>query len=159
MILYNHPMKILLIYGTYSTGTLTVSQLIQSQLQEKGHEVTIMRNDQVQGADMMAHEMIIMGSPSWKVFNKQGMPHEWYYPMMERLKGQVFDKPFAVFALGDESYALVFGSADHLQGFVKDLGGHEVIEPLKIEGFYFAKQQRTEEIKAWVDQLHQKLQG
>lgn len=152
-------MKILIIYGTYSTGTLRACEKTKSFLEEKGHQVSLIRNDKVQGIDIMEHDMTIMASPSWKVFGKQGMPHEHYYPMMERLKGQTFDKPFGIIALGDESYALVCGSADHLKTFVQELGGHEIIEPLKLEGFYFAEEQRTGEIQSWVESLHIKLQG
>lgn len=152
-------MKILIVYGTYSTGTLKACEKAKMFLEEKGNTVNLIRNDKVQGVDIMDHDMTILASPSWKVFGKQGMPHEHYYPMMERLKGQSFEKPFGVIALGDESYALVCGSADHLQTFIKDLGGHEIIAPLKIEGFYFAEAERTEEIKAWVETLHTTLNG
>ncbi|MFW5703920.1 MAG: flavodoxin family protein [Patescibacteria group bacterium] len=147
-------MKILIIYGTYSTGTLTVAEKAKDMLTKKGHTVAITRNDQTQSEDLLTHDLVIMGSPSWKVFGKQGMPHEQYYPMIERLKGQRYDKPFAVYSLGDESYALVCGSADHLQGFVKELGGHEIIEPLKLEGFYFAEEERTKELNHWINTLN-----
>jgi flavodoxin len=143
-------MKILIIYGSYSTGTLTVSEHAQEYLQEMRHEVTLIEANKVQGVDIMEHEMTIMASPSWKVNGKQGMPHEYFFPMMERLQGQQFNKKFAVISLGDESYALVNGSADHLTEFVKTLGGHLVGKPLKIEGFHFNKDKRLGELKSWL---------
>lgn len=152
-------MTITLIYGTYSSGTLSVAELIQGSLQKKGHTVRIIRNDQVSAQDLADSDAIIMGSPSWKVFGKQGMPHEQFYPMMEQLKGQTFAKPFAVYALGDASYALVCGATDHLQGFVKDFGGTEIIEPLKVEGFYFAQEERSNEIEHWTTELDRRLQN
>ncbi|MCX7997122.1 MAG: flavodoxin family protein [Patescibacteria group bacterium] len=143
-------MKILIIYGTYSSGTLMVAEAARDMLTESGHTVTMLRVDSVQGQDIIDHELIIMGSPSWKVFGKQGMPHEWYYGMMERLKGQTFNRKFAVFGLGDESYALVCDSVNHLKGFVQELGGTLIGEPLKIEGFFFNKEQRLRELRDWL---------
>lgn len=143
-------MKLLIIYGTYSTGTLTVSEYAKQYLEEMGHEVKLMEANKVQGVDIMEHEMTIMASPSWKVMGKQGMPHEYFFAMMERLQGQQFAKRFAVISLGDESYALVNGSADHLTEFVQTLGGQLIGEPLKIEGFYFNKDKRLGELKAWL---------
>ncbi len=147
---YTRPMKILIIYGTYSTGTLTVSTQAKEWLEEAGYEVKILEANKVQGIDLMDRDLVIMASPSWKVLGKQGMPHEYFFPMMERLKGQTFDKKFAVISLGDEQYALVNGSADHLVDFIKQLGGHLVGEPLKIEGFYFNKESRLEQLKNWL---------
>ncbi len=146
-------MNVILIYGTYSSGTLSVAEIIQESLSSDEISVEIVRNDMVTADQINAADTVIMGSPSWKVFGKQGMPHEQYYPMMEQLKGSVDAKPYAVYALGDSSYALVCGAADHLQQFVIDLGGSELIEPLKVEGFYFAQEERTNEIIAWVNAL------
>lgn len=143
-------MKILIIYGTYSTGTLTVCEYAKKWLEEDGNDVKMLEANKVQGIDLMDRDLVIMASPSWKVSGKQGMPHEYFFPMMERLKGQTFDKKFAVISLGDEQYALVNGSAEHLSDFVNQLGGHLVGEPLKIEGFYFNKDNRLEQVKAWL---------
>lgn len=150
-------MNILIIYGTYSTGTLRASELLQSFLAESGQNVTLKRVDTVQADDLQGNDLIVMASPSWKVFGKEGMPHEHYYPFMERVKGTVFDKPFAVMGLGDDSYAKVCGSADHLEGFVTELGGHLLLDSLRVEGFYFNEEKRTEEIKEWAEQIVQKL--
>lgn len=150
-------MNILIIYGTYSTGTLRASELLQGFLSEAGQTVTLKRVDTVQVEDLNSNELIIMGSPSWKVFGKEGMPHEHYYPMMERLKGTVFNKPFAVMGLGDDSYAKVCGSADHLEEFVSDLGGHLLLDSLRVEGFYFNEEKRSEEIKDWAQQIVHKM--
>lgn len=146
-------MKVLIIYGTYSTGTLTVAEAAAAYLKEMGEEAKVLCADKVQGQDIQEHDLIIMGSPSWKVQGKQGMPHEYFYGMMDRLKDQTFDKKFAVISLGDEQYALVNGSADHLMEFVNQLGGHLVGEPLKIEGFYFNKADRLEQLKQWLPTL------
>lgn len=149
-------MKILFIYATYSTGTLTMAENAIQYLKESGQEdVKLMRADKVQGVDLMDHDLIFMASPSWMVQKKDGMPHEFYIGMMERLKGQVFAKKFAVISLGDESYAKVCGSADHLVEFVQQLGGTLVGEPLRLEGFYFNKEKRLEELKNWLPSVLQ----
>lgn len=148
-------MHVLLIYGTYSSGTMSVAEIIAEHLQSKQISVEIVRNDTATAELINKADAVIMGSPSWKVFGKQGMPHEQYYPLMEQLKGKVEPKPYAVYALGDASYALVCGAADHLQEFVSDLEGDEIIEPLKVEGFYFAQEERTQEIIDWVKKLRE----
>lgn len=118
-------------------------------------DVKLIRADKVQGLDIMEHDLIFMASPSWMVQKKDGMPHEFYLGMMERLKGQVFAKKFAVIGLGDDSYAKVCGSADHLVEFVQQLGGTLVGEPLRLEGFYFNKEKRLEELKTWLPSVLQ----
>jgi flavodoxin I len=133
-------MKILFIYATYSTGTLTMAENAIQFLKDMGQqEVKLIRADKVQGVDIMEHDLIFMASPSWMVQKKDGMPHEFYLGMMDRLKGQAFAKKFAVIGLGDDSYAKVCGSADHLVEFVQQLGGTLVGEPLRLEGLYFNK--------------------
>lgn len=143
-------MKILIIWASYSTGTLTVCEHAKQYLEEMGHDVKMIEANKVQGIDIMEEELIIMASPSWLVQKTEGMAHEYFFAMMERLAGQTFDKNFAVISLGDESYAHVNGSAVHLMNFVQTLGGKLIGEPLKIEGFYFNKPKRLEELKAWL---------
>lgn len=149
-------MKILFIYATYSTGTLTMAENAIQFLNAAGQqEVKLIRADKVQGVDIMEHDLIFMASPSWMVQKKDGMPHEFYLGMMDRLKGQTFAKKFAVISLGDDSYAKVCGSADHLVEFVQQLGGTLVGEPLRLEGFYFNKQKRLDELKNWLPSVLQ----
>ena len=144
-------MKILIIYATYSTGTLTMAENAIQFLKDMGQaDVKLLRADKAQGVDIMEHDLIIMASPSWMVNKMDGMPHEYFVALMERLNGQQFDKKFAVIGLGDESYAKVCGSADHLVEYVQQLGGTLVGEPLRLEGFYFNKPHRLEELKAWL---------
>jgi flavodoxin len=144
-------MKILFIYATYSTGTLTMAEHAIEYLKEMGqNEIKLLRADKVQGVDIMDNDLIFMASPSWMVQKKDGMPHEFYLGMMDRLKGQTFAKKFAVISLGDESYAKVCGSAPHLVEFVQQLGGTLIGEPLCLEGFYFAKDKRLQELKDWL---------
>lgn len=148
-------MRILLIYGTYSTGTMRASEKLTGFLSQMGHTVDMRRVDTIQQQDLDGNDLIIMGSPSWKVQGKEGMPHEHYYPLMDRLRGRQYNKPFAVFGLGDDSYAKVCGSADHLEEFVKELGGNLIVPTLRVEGFYFNEEDRTEEIQEWAQTISQ----
>jgi flavodoxin I len=143
-------MKILVVFASYSSGTMKVAELAEGFLREAGHDVSVKRADAVQGTDLTGPDLVIMASPSWKVMGKEGMPHEFYFAMMERLSGQTFDTKFAVIGLGDDSYAQVCGSADHLMEFVKQLGGTLVGQPLRLEGFYFNEPKRTAELKEWL---------
>jgi flavodoxin I len=146
-------MKILFIYGSYSTGTLLVCEQAKKQLDAMGYSTNIVEANIVEGSDILEQDLIIMASPSWKVEGKQGMPHEYFLEMMTKLHGQVFNKKFAVISLGDAQYSDLNGSARHLESYVQELGGTLVGEPLKIEGFFNNQESCIEQIANWIPSI------
>lgn len=149
-------MKILVAYATNSSGTLMASQIIVSTLSDKGHEVTHkdIRNVKIETLDQ--YDLILFGSPSWNYNKMEGQPHEYFSRFMEQADGKsVSGKKFAVFGLGDTAYIQFCGAVDHIQEFVKKIGGELIAEPLRVDGYFFDQKNNEEKIKTWADSLGQ----
>lgn len=147
-------MNILLIYATYSSGTMQASQVVFDTLTGKGHTVTVKKAHEINIEDFIPHDLIILGSPSWLINNKDGMPHEDFVALIERSQGKTFEnKRFAIFGLGDESYAHFCGAVDHLKSFVEQGKGHLVGEVLRIDGYLFNEEKNAARLREWVEQI------
>lgn len=153
-------MNILLIYATNSGATDMASQIVEAELASKGHTVTRKQVRETTPDELGSFEVVILGSPSWDFDGKEGMPHEDFQPFMESAKGKAFEnKPFAIFGLGDSSYAVFCGAVAHLEDFVKELKGKLVVESIRIDGFYYRQDVHTQALKEWSEKLHKALSG
>ena len=147
-------MNILLLYATNSGGTQQASQMVASLLQEKGHTVSMKnpkesKTDEIAGADL-----IIFASPSWDYQDKEGQPHEDFFPFLESLKGKTFEnKPFAILGLGDSSYAHFCGAVDEFEKVVQNLKGKLVVPSLKIDGYYLRMDENNQTVRDWGSKL------
>jgi flavodoxin len=150
-------MKILMIYATYSSGTLYVSQMIQEQLQNGGHDVTLLTPEKVNVDDLQNYDVITLGSPSWWNRNQDGQPHHEMLNFMDKLQGKTLEKKFAVYGLGDSSYARLCHAVDVMDDFVKNLKGNLVMDSLKVDSFYFDRPHNEELIHKWTGELLSKL--
>lgn len=151
-------MVVLIIFATYSGGTETVAEKMVELLTRSGLTAKKIRADKVTEADLNAADAVIMGSPTWKVMGQQGMPHDYYFDLMKRINFDALqEKPFGVYALGDESYGLVCGAYIYLERFAKRLKGNLIIESLQIEGFYFNEQKNSEIISSWINNFTNEL--
>lgn len=147
-------MNILLIYATNSGGTFLSSGIISEVLKKHQHTVTVKNVRDAKPDDIANYDLIILGSPSWDYQGKEGQPHQDYLPFMEKAQGKSFpDKPFAIFGLGDSSFAYFTGAVDHLENFVKTIGGKLVIDSLRIDGFYFDQDKNSQIITDWAERV------
>jgi flavodoxin len=67
-------MKIGIIYATYSSGTLTVSEIIQEELQKMNHEPIVVNVGDLDPSTLTSYDLILMGSPTWWNNNSDGQP-------------------------------------------------------------------------------------
>lgn len=142
-------MKILIIYATYSSGTLVVSEIIQSELQ-KNHEVKLVNVADVDLKAVANYDLVLMGSPSWFNNNKDGQPHHLYYDLMKQMESfNLENKNFAIFGLGDNAYARLCGAVDVLEEFVTKIKGKLLFPSLRIDSFYFDQKNNEEKVKVW----------
>lgn len=147
-------MTILLVYATNSGGTQLASEIVSQTLTKKGHTVVVKNVKEVNPVEFDSSEVVILASPSWDYQGKEGQPHEDYLPFMEQFTGKSYGgKSFAVFGLGDKSYTEFCGAIDVLEEFVKKLQGQLVVEPLKINGFYFDQENNTKLLTDWAEKL------
>ncbi len=146
-------MKILIVYATYSSGTLTTSEIIMSELQQNAHEVTVVNVADIDPIVFNQYDLILLGSPSWWNDNQDGMPHHLFLHLFKKMEGMTVTKNFAVFGLGDSAYARVCGSVDHLEEFVHKIKGQLVMESLRVDSFYFDREKNDTLIKEWAGKL------
>lgn len=145
-------MNILLVYATYSSSTKQACEVVTDTLMGHGHTVTVKRALDTNTEDFTPYDLIILASPSWLINNKDGMPHEDFVALIERSQDKMFEhKRFAVFGLGDESYAHFCGAVDHLKHFVEQGKGTLVGEVLRIDGYLFNEDHNAQVLRAWVD--------
>ncbi len=147
-------MNILLVYATYSSGTKQASQIVTDTLVEKGHTVTLKKALDTNTEDFTPYDLVILASPSWLINNKDGMPHEDFVALIERSQGKLFEnKPFAIFGLGDESYAHFCGAVDHLKQFVEQGKGTLKGDVLRIDGYLFNEDHNSQMLREWVEKV------
>lgn len=146
-------MKILICYATYSSGTQTASEFLEEHLKAT-HDVTRKQVKEVDPDEFKNYELIIFGSPSWEINKIEGMPHQDFIELTQKALGKTYeDRTFAVFGLGDETYAHFCGAVDHLELFIMDMKAKLVHPSLKIEGFYFKKDENVKTLLEWSDKL------
>lgn len=152
-------MTTLLVYATYSSGTLTAAELLVTEFAKKNMAITMVNAKDVPDIETLKpFDTIIFASPSWLNRDQEGMPHEFMLGLIDRLQGQTLPgKKMAVFGLGDTSYATFCGAVDHLVKLVKDLKGELVIDPLRIDGFYYEQPANEKLLLEWGNILLQKL--
>ena len=146
-------MKVLLIYATYSSGTEVASGVVGDIL-SKDHELTIKKLPEASPADLQNFDVIIMASPSWEHEKEQGYPHEFWLKFIEKAGEMTLPgKKFAIFGLGDTAYPKFTGAVDHLEAFVKKLGGTLLIESMRIDGFFFDQENNETKLRDWAARL------
>lgn len=147
-------MNILLVYATNSGTTMSTAQSINDKLVAKGHAVTMKEVRDTTEGDFSSPEAILLGSPSWDFEGHEGMPHEDWLPLMEKLKTMTFEnKPFAIFGLGDSSYKHFCGAVDHMEELVKTMKGKLAVPSLRIDKFYSDQTGNMDKINAWADSV------
>lgn len=147
-------MNIFLVYATNSGTTMMAAQSISDGLTQKGHTVTMKEARNTEPEDFIGAQAVILGSPSWDFDGNEGMPHEDFMPLIEKLKTQTFEnKPFAIFGLGDSTYRVYCGAVDHLEELVKTMKGKLVVPSLKIDNFFADQPKHMEAITAWTEGL------
>lgn len=145
-------MNILLVYATNSGTTMSTAQSISDKLSAKGHAVTMKEVRDTAETDFSSPDAIVMGSPSWDFEGHEGMPHEDWLPLMEKLKTMTFEnKPFALFGLGDSSYKHFCGAVDHMEELVKTMKGRLIVPSLRIDKFYSDQTGNMDKINTWAD--------
>ncbi len=147
-------MKILIIYDTYSGGTLDASTFIYDLLVAKGNTALVKRANEVSLDDFTSPDLIIFGTPSWFVDNIEGKPHVNFVKLMEAIKTSHFEnKKVAVFGLGDETYAHFCRGVDILEKFIKERQGNIIVESLKLNNYYANQETCREALTGWIEKL------
>lgn len=147
-------MNILIVYATNSGTTMTTAQTVNDKLIAKGHSVTLKETRDTTVEDFTAPDAVLLGSPSWDFEGHEGMPHEDWIPLMEKLKTVTLEnKKFAIFGLGDSSYKHFCGAVDHMEELVKTMKGVLLTPSLRIDKFYSDQTGNMDKINVWTDSV------
>lgn len=147
-------MKTLLIYATNSGSTLEVANYITEEFSQKKQEIKVEDARNITPEMFNDYDLVILGGPTWG----DGELLESFSRPLEKFADKKFpDKKFAVFGLGDSTYAHFCGSADHLENFVKQAEGKLIAPVLKIDNFYFNQQQEIPKISEWIKEVFKSL--
>ncbi|MFA9288939.1 MAG: flavodoxin family protein [Weeksellaceae bacterium] len=152
-------MNILIVFETYSNGTQTAVDVVSDVLKQHGHQVTMKKARETDPVEFQTPGTIILASPSWLVDGKDGQPHEFMKAFLQKATTvDLTGKYCAVFGLGDSTYARFTGAVDHLVEFVETHHGKLIVEPLRVDEFYFHQERNETLLKQWAETLHQALQ-
>lgn len=147
-------MQITIVFATYSNSTAIASQHLFNSFQSAGHTPLLVEAAQATVETLESPDILIFASPSWDYNGQQGMPHEDFTALQERLAQTKLDgKPTAVLALGDSSFTYFCGAAGHLTAWLKDKGGAEIIPALKIDQFYANEVAAQQQIDDWSKEI------
>lgn len=147
-------MHVTIIYATYSNSTALAAQHLVDCLKDSEHRVELLTAAEASAASLEQPDLLILASPSWDYNGQQGMPHEDFEALQQRLGDIHLDgKPTAVLALGDSNFTYFCGAAAHLSEWLQKLGAKEVVPPLKIDQYYTDENGAKEQIAGWIKAL------
>jgi flavodoxin short chain len=146
--------KALIIFGTTTGNTESMSEIIEQALVDVGCETEVKNVVDAQVADLTAeHDVLLLGCAAYgeDTIELQDDFDEFY----QQLDGtQLNGKKVAVFAPGDSSYEYFCGSVDMLEEKMEDLGGELVTSGLKIDG---DPDDSKDEIVAWANSIAESI--
>lgn len=146
-------MNILILYATNSGGTEMAAQELSQKL-ASGHSVDLKRVLDTNPDEIKAHDLIVLGTPSWDFTDKEGQPHEDYFTFKKGLTSNPFEgKKIAVFGLGDSSYRVYNGGVDELDKWVAEWHGQKVVDSLKIDKFFFNQSEAMQSLDEWATKV------
>ena len=147
-------MEILIIFDTYSGGTLDAATYLYDELTRKNHKVLLKRPSEVTLDQFSSPDLVIFGTPSWLVDNIEGKPHTNFIKLMETMKdSHLKEKNIAIFGLGDESYAHFCEGVDILEKFIKEKQGNIITKSLKLNSYYTNQEECHKKITAWIESM------
>ncbi|OGK19134.1 hypothetical protein A3G67_02580 [Candidatus Roizmanbacteria bacterium RIFCSPLOWO2_12_FULL_40_12] len=159
-------MDVLIVYGTYSGGTLEVAHEIANTLTEQGHKTTLENimttsdagtyalNDAKVLEGVKSHDLVIIGSCTWFEEGEEGQMHSGFRMFEKKTDPTTFEGVnFAIYALGDSNYAQFCRAAEHLEKFIADKKGSVAVPSLRINRYYARPQEVKKTIRQWVQQL------
>ena len=151
-------MKVLIVFATNSGGTQLASDIVKENFIKNNHEAVVKEVRETNPDEFASFDLVILSSPSWDYEGLEGQPHPDYRPFMESSHGKKFvGKRFAVLGMGDSSYTYFCGAVDHLENFVKELGGTLIDKSLRINCFYLDQTTNSQKVTDWSQALAQKL--
>lgn len=125
-------MRAIIVYNTQTGTTQYVAEILQSKLQEFGHQVDL-HSVREQGSDLdfSSYQMVILASPTYD----DGKLEQGMRVFITKCKADLSPLKMAVVGLGNTSYPQFCTAATILEEWVIQQKGHVQIPTLRIDGF------------------------
>jgi flavodoxin I len=150
---------ILIVFASNSGSTFLTASIIANTLTGYLHPVEIMRANEVTLDHISTNKIILFGSPSWKVDNTEGQPHEMMTDLFQKISSlSLENKSIAIFGCGDKAYTQFCGAVDHMETAIVQLHGTLCVPPLKVDAFYFDLEHNKLLIEEWSRNLASELE-
>ncbi len=126
--------KILIVYGSTTGNTESVSEHIQRTLEKAGHEAVVKDAADVAPQGLAEGcDLVLLGCSTWG--DEDVELQDDFVPLFEELdKAGLAGKKAAVFGCGDSGYTHFCGAVDAIEDKAVALGAVMVTTPLKIDG-------------------------
>jgi len=144
--------KTLIVYGSSTGNTESVSDDIAKILEKNGHNVDIQSASDVSVDGLAAsYDAVFLGCSTWG--DDEIELQDDFIPIFDDLdKAGLKDKKVAVFGCGDSSYEFFCGAVDVIEEKSEQLGAIMLGDTLKIDG-----DPDVDEIKAWTETIMIKM--
>lgn len=155
-------MKVLIVYGTNSTGTLDIAEIVRDVFVEKAHTVDLRNASDVKPGELKHYDLVVLGSCSWMRMDGHtfldGQLQQEMFKFVTSLEGKAFHKQrFAVFGVGDSRYEKFCAAADHLEHFVERVGGTKFGMTLRIDKYFYNLDENRKAAEWWARHLERLL--
>lgn len=129
-------MRVRIIYATYTGTTQAVSQVIEGYFSRCGFDTTLESVEHVEVTNFRSDNLVLFGTPSWKVHNLEGQPHSAYNTMFARFPASDFaDTSCAVFGCGNSAFNHFCGGVDILSRWLMTRRSRILFHPLKLDRY------------------------
>jgi len=144
--------KTLIVYGSTTGNTESVSDDIAKILEKNGHDVDIRSAADVSVEGMAeGYDVVFLGSSTWG--DDEIELQDDFIPVFDDLgKAGLSGKKVAVFGCGDSSYEFFCGAVDVIEEKSEKLGAVMLGDSLKIDG-----DPDTDEVSAWTEIIMAKM--
>ncbi len=145
-------MKVAIIYASNAGSNFVVGKIIKEELEKNGHEVSFKKAQDSNEQDMVEKDLVILGSPSWYVNEKEGQPHEFMLEFMGKLS-YLNGQKFAFYGCGDRSYLQYCGAVDEMEKIMGEKNVSKYCESLRINHFFFHLEENIEQAREWAKKI------
>jgi len=145
--------KVILIYGSTTDNTETLSESVAEGLELSGVGVEVKRVEDSRPQELEDYDVIILGCPTWG----EGELQDEFIPFEEDMENlDLNGKKAAVFGPGDSDYELFCEAVNILEKRLKECDAQIVMDSLKVDGDI--EELVLEKAKTWGEKLGQIIQ-
>ena len=122
----------------------------------KGHECTKIRAEIASKEDVLKGDVLILASGSWNTGSIEGQLNPHMHQLLKKTAADIDLKGhnIALIGLGDDRYHYTCGAADHLEEFVRDHGGEQIGETLRMINEPYGQEKKITE---WAQSLQSQI--